>query len=97
MNLARQLDTERRAISKLEANYLKNKAGQTYIACEDFDFIWTNEEVFDLECMWMEGASLEQMANHFKRTEAEVLILLIDRSSMKRLKPRKGGLFGVSD
>lgn len=94
MNAA-TLQKENNTIGKIEKRYLKNKFGQTYIACEDLDFHWTKEEVFDFECMWYEGKTLLEIAEYFNRPDMEILLLAADRADLGRIKPREGGLLGV--
>jgi len=89
--------SENISISKLEAAYMKNKAGQTYIACEYLDFQWTKEEVKEFGILWREGRTLYEIARFFKRTPEEVLILALDRGMSGYIEPRRGGLIGVLD
>lgn len=86
---------ENRIISKIESHYLKNKFRETYIALEELNFSWTKEELFDFECMWDEGATLDELAEYFERTPEEILILALDRGMKGKIKPRKGGLIGA--
>lgn len=86
--------TEEGAISRLENAYLFNKQGQTYIACDGFDFLWTKDDVRDFQKMWREGDSIQEMSLHFNRPQEEVALLVIDRASRGRIKPRKNGIFG---
>lgn len=65
-----------------------------YIACEEMNFMWTNEEVKAMTEMWDAGISVVDMANYFKRTPEETLLLIIDRNKKGRLKTRKRGIFG---
>lgn len=73
---------------------LPNKYSQPYIVCEHFDFVWQEEQVFDFECQWSEGRTLKEMAQYFKRTPEEVLLLALDRAKIGMIKPREGGLIG---
>lgn len=82
------------ALRKLEWQYLKNRAGQSYIAGEDFDYIWTEEEVFDFDCLWAEGKRLDELSRYFNRPPEEILILALDRGTKGRIGPRKGGILG---
>lgn len=75
---------------------LKNANSQTYIACEDLDFIWTEEEVFDFQCQWADGVTLEDLVQYFGRTQEEILILALDLGLKGKVRPRKGGLIGMS-
>ena len=61
-----------------------------YVACEDYNFLWSEEDVFDFECQWNEGKTLEEMAEYFNRPQIEVLFLALDRAELGKIKPRKG-------
>lgn len=82
------------AISRLENAYLFNDQGQTYIACERFDFLWTKDDVKDFQRLWEEGCSIQKLSQRFNRSQEEVALLVIDRASRGRIKPRKNGIFG---
>lgn len=73
---------------------LVSKYAQPYIVCENFDFVWQEEQVFDFECQWHEGKTLKEMAKYFKRTPEDVLLLALDRAKLGTIKKRKGGLIG---
>ncbi|MCM3111654.1 helix-turn-helix domain containing protein [Lederbergia lenta] len=73
---------------------LHNKYSKIYIACENFNFIWTEDEVFDFECMWDEGKTLLEIAEYFNRPEMEILFLAADRAELDKITDRKGGLIG---
>lgn len=81
-------------IGKLESRYLKNKAGETYLALEELNFQWTKQEVKDFNYLWQEGRTLEEMAGYFKRTQEEVLLLALDQGMNGKIQPREGGLIG---
>lgn len=92
MNIAPE--SENRSIGKLEGHYLRNKAGQTYLACEDMNFMWTRQQVKDFRILWEEGRSLDELARYFRRSQEEILILALDLGVKNKIKPRKGGLIG---
>lgn len=81
-------------VKSMESRYLKNKSGQTYIACEDLDFSWTKAEIAEFVLMWREGLRLDEMARHFNRPQEEILILALDRGMNEVIEPRQGGLIG---
>ncbi len=81
-------------VKSMESRYLKNKAGQTYIACEDLDFSWTKAEMAEFVLMWREGKRLDEMSRHFNRPPEELLILALDRGMNEKIGPRQGGLIG---
>ncbi len=88
------LPYNQKASNQLERAYLKNKHGQSYIACENLEFLWTKEEVNDFKRQWRHGASLQELSQYFNRTQEEVLILALDLGMKKRIHPRRGGLIG---
>lgn len=75
-------------------NLAHNKYAPSYICCENYDFMWSEEEVFDFECMWNEGKTLKEIADYFKRPPIEILFLAADRAELRCIKPREGGLIG---
>ncbi|WP_246064865.1 helix-turn-helix domain containing protein [Melghirimyces algeriensis] len=64
-----------------------------YIALEDLDFIWDEDEIPDIERMWNQGFSLWDIAHACERDELEVLLLIMDRERQGSISPRKNGLF----
>lgn len=65
-----------------------------YIACEELNFLWGEKQVEVAVELWKSGYSVVQMAKELKRTQAEVVILILDLSMQKRIKQRLGGLWG---
>lgn len=61
-----------------------------YVACEDYNFLWTEDEVFDFDCQWNEGKTLKEIAEYFKRPQIEVLFLALDRAEQGLIKPLEG-------
>lgn len=86
---------EDRAIKNIEKRYLTNRAGSSYIACEDFDFRWNKDELSEFSYLWQEGRSLQELAGYFQRQQEEILLLALDLGSRGKIKMRKGGLIGV--
>lgn len=44
--------------------------------------------------MWEEGLSLPTIAKKLKRKQNEVAVLILDQAEEKKIKPRRGGLWG---
>jgi len=65
-----------------------------YVVLEDLDFVWTKDDVNEFECLWVEGWTLEQLTEYFKRSQEEILTLALDRARLGGIKPRAGGLIG---
>jgi hypothetical protein len=86
-------ESERRAKQRIEAEYIKYKPGETYIALEDLEFRWTMEQVKKIEQMWEEGLSWDYMADYFDRDKDEVAVILMCRARKGFINPRKQGIF----
>lgn len=65
-----------------------------YIACEDMDFIWYEQDVIEVERLWREGYDIRFIAATVRRKVDEVAILIMDRSRQGLLRPRPMGVFG---
>lgn len=65
-----------------------------YIACEDMDFIWREQDVAEVERLWREGYDIHFIAKSVRRNIDEVVLLIIDRARQGLLKPRPTGVFG---
>ncbi|MCM3110652.1 hypothetical protein [Lederbergia lenta] len=92
MNAALKKDNQ--VVTSLEKRYLKNRFGNTYVALQEMNFLWSKEEVFDFDCQWREGKTLEEIATYFDRPQEEVLLLALDRALAEEIEPRMGGLIG---
>jgi len=66
----------------------------TYIALEELNFLWDEDDVLKFREMWEEGLSLPDIAKQLKRKKNEVAVLILDQAEEKKIKPRKGGLWG---
>lgn len=64
------------------------------IVLEDLNFVWDEEELFDMKCKWDEGESIMQVSQYFDRDPDEVVIALIHLARKSKISGRKGGLFG---
>lgn len=82
---------ENQAIARLEKNYLN---GSLYIACIDWNFEWTKEEVNDVIQLWKIGAPLDAIAKNFARDKDETAILIMDLVRSRKIKHRPGGYLG---
>jgi len=66
----------------------------TYIALENLNFLWDEDEIIKFREMWEEGLSLPDIAEAFKRPQKEIAIIIIDQAEEGKIQPRKGGLWG---
>ncbi|KAB2328954.1 helix-turn-helix domain-containing protein [Cytobacillus depressus] len=81
---------------KRRKNYKKGWTGLPYIALEELNFFWDQNEISEFDKLWAEGASLYELMERFNRNHAEVAVLIMDRSLKGKIKERKYGLFGGS-
>jgi hypothetical protein len=62
------------------------------VVLEDLNFIWDEEELFDIACMWEDGSSVIYIANYFDRDPDEILLALIHLAREERITQRTGGI-----
>lgn len=65
-----------------------------YIACECFNFVWDEQEVFQFRQLWESGASIFDISKAFKRNVNEIAFLIVDQADQGYIKARKGGVLG---
>ncbi len=68
-----------------------------YIACEQFNFVWDECEVFQFETMWNDGADIYEIAEALNRYVDEVLLLVIDRANKMKIDSREYGVFSKAN
>ena len=78
----------------VELRHSRNHEEPKYIALEDLNFAWLEEEILLVMRMWNEGRAIWDIADALKRPQEEVLILLIDMSMKGGIKERIGGVYG---
>jgi len=78
----------------VELKHNRNYEEQKYIALEDLNFAWLEEEIVTVIQMWSEGRPIWDIADALKRPQEEVLILLVDLSMKGGIKERIGGVYG---
>lgn len=65
-----------------------------YTACEQYDFTWTQAEVYRAKNLWRNGDDLATMARKLKRPPAEVFLLLLDLADRGKIPARENGIYG---
>lgn len=73
---------------------LIDRRRNTYIACEDMDFLWDEWDIYRVDEMWMDGFPITSIAEEMDRDPDEVLVLIIDRARKGQITARKGGILG---
>lgn len=59
---------------------------KVYIACEEMDFTWTQDQLRDFNRMWKQGLSHIEIAEHLNRDPYEVILLVLDYIRINRIK-----------
>lgn len=85
----------KRAARQLERTYCKKRRKTRYIACEEYDFTWGEDEIMRFRQLWRQGVSIPQMAVELRRHQNELAILVLDQIEHKYIRPRKGGALGT--
>ena len=78
----------------VELKHNRNYEEPKYIALEDLNFAWLEEEIVTVIQMWNEGRPIWDIADALKRPQEEVLVLLIDMSMKGGIRKRTGGVYG---
>ena len=78
----------------VDLKHNRNYEEPKYIALENLNFAWLEEEILLVMRMWNEGRAIWDIADALKRPQEEVLILLIDMSMKGGIKERIGGVYG---
>jgi hypothetical protein len=75
---------------------LRDPRKNRIIVLEDLNFMWDEEELFDIECLWNDGSSIMYISNYFDRDPDEVILAIMHLAKEDRIVRRKGGLaFGL--
>lgn len=80
-------------IAGLERKFMKEERLTTYIACEELDFTWSEEQVMEFQKLWKQGrkkgkTSIEMiisLSEHFNLPQEEIAILLLDRGMKSKI------------
>lgn len=73
----------------------KLRPAELYITLSELDFTWFPDEVNQAIEDWESGMHISDIAKAFRRTDAEVFLLLLDMASKGKIKQREGGIFGT--
>ncbi|MED0675812.1 helix-turn-helix domain-containing protein [Aneurinibacillus thermoaerophilus] len=82
------------AATNIERRHLTEQRRNIYIACEDLNFFWDEDQVSEVIAMWNMGIPVEYIASNFGREVDEVAILIFDLCRQGKIEPRPGGVFG---
>ena len=59
-----------------------------YLAGENFDYVWSEDDIKTIRRVWNRGASIQEIAIMTDRKKEEIMILLMDLSHQGRLARR---------
>jgi hypothetical protein len=65
-----------------------------YIALEEYDFVWDEDDVEEFITLWNKGADIRLIAKYFNRPTIECALLILDLGECGKIKPRLNGVFG---
>jgi len=78
----------------VDLKHNRNYEEPKYIALEDLNFAWLEEEIALVKRMWRAGKPIWDIADALGRPQEEVMVLLIDLAMKNHIKKRAGGIFG---
>lgn len=86
-------------VSKKFQRFLsENKKGYTALTnAIKVNFFWDENEFRIFRTLWNSGASIQTIAKKFKRSELDIVLLILDRARNGYIAPRKDGLEGWSE
>lgn len=74
--------------------YHSEKGGGFYIACQDWNFSFTADELLLFGRLWKEGLHLADIAEALKRPVREMVMLTMSLADEGKLRARTGGAYG---
>ena len=69
-------------------------ATELYIALDDLNFAWLEDEVATVITMYSAGCPVWEIAEKLGRPQEEVALLIMDLSRKKAIEPRRHGVYG---
>lgn len=77
------LANQNRTISGLE-HYMKNGPGKSVLILDQFDFVFSKDELRTIKELWLEGIDLPEIAKQIKRDKNETFLALFHLSFANR-------------
>jgi len=74
-----------------EAPRFRARKGQIILL--DANFFWLDADIQKVLMLWDHGTSIAKIAEHIRRAQTEVMLLLVHLADKERLPKRKGGLY----
>ncbi|MED0670572.1 hypothetical protein P4S95_10205 [Aneurinibacillus aneurinilyticus] len=82
------------AAMNIERRHLTEQRNKVYIACEDLDFLWDEEQILEVIAMWNIGIPIGHIASNFDREVDETALLIFDLCRQRKIEPRPNGVWG---
>jgi len=76
---------------KQDAARFRAQRGQIILL--DANFFWLDADVKKVLMLWGHDTSIAKIAEHIRRPQTEVMLLLVHLADKERLPARKGGLY----
>ena len=67
-----------------------------HIALEDYDLSFYQHEVEQAKTLWRSGLPIQEIADRMEREQIEVFVLLYEFAEEGKIRPRAGGIYGVT-
>jgi len=71
---------------------MKNSRRNMYIALEELDLVFDENEVIRLQEMWKENKNIIEIAKELGRHQLEIAALIMDQADKNEIKSRPMGL-----
>lgn len=90
---------EKNAITHMEKEYLIHERIYVYTLFEglDINWHWDMEKIHKFDQYWKYGLSIPRIAELLGVHELEAYLMVLDRGTKNKIKPREGGLNGIWD
>ncbi|WP_257153254.1 helix-turn-helix domain-containing protein [Bacillus toyonensis] len=86
------LQLENYTISAQQRKYMKNERRNLYIALEELDMLWDEDEVWQVNEAWNNNESVFEIGEKMQRDPDEVALLIMDLARKGAIGKRALGL-----
>ncbi|OUB99483.1 helix-turn-helix domain containing protein [Bacillus thuringiensis serovar medellin] len=90
--LGTDLEKENYTMALQQRKYLKNKRRNLYIALEELDMLWDEDDVLRVKNAWKNNESVFAIGEKLQRDPDEVALLIMDLARKGAIEKRALGL-----
>lgn len=90
--LGTDLEKENYTMALQQRKYLKNERRNLYIALEELDMLWDEEDVLRVKNAWKNNESVFAIGEKLQRDPDEVAVLIMDLARKGTIEKRALGL-----